>query len=564
MKSMNGAPGRPRVFWGAGKVLVFLLSLSLLLPVSVFAASQEELMQKIDALSKELQKLKQQMEDLKTQEARKEERITKVEEKAAQATGQSWLELGGDYRFRFDSLRGKVHDYVQYTGQPGISFPNYPMPGLTTTFFATGVPGYTAKNDSLLLNRFGLNLKANATEDITVKARLLMYKVWGHETMTPVEGNFFADRAFGPFDGTVTHVPSDNTLRVDYAYATWSNIGGAPIWFSIGRRPSTGGVPSNIRQNTERIGTAGIPNIMVDYAFDGLTLGVAPDIAALPGAYAKLCYGRGYDSGFKTNGGLFQNSLKDTDFLGINVVPYDTDNLHVELQWQRGWNIFNAPSDGVNFMGMPMPVSLNMGDISWFGGVIMGKLEKLGPGDLNLFASAAMSKTHPNTNTFQLPFFSISGMGTFNGGFGLLYDDDPNTLEVDKRSHTGSAIYLGGRYDIKATGTKIGLEYNHGTKYWIGMVPAGDDLWTSKLGTRGDVTEVYLIQELNKKPIAKRGKAFVRIGYQYYKFNYTGSNNWVGEPKKISELSAGDPSKTQLFAPLKNAQDIYATFDVIF
>lgn len=270
------------------KALVFLISLSLLLPVSSFAITQDELINKIETLSKELDKMKQQMEEMKNKEVQKEERISKVEEKAEQAAGPSWLELGGDYRFRFDSLNGKVHDYVQYTGQPGISIPNYPMAGATTTFLASGVSGYTAKNDSLLTNRFGLNLKVNATEDIQFKARLLMYKVWGHETMTPVQGNFFADRAFGPFDGTIGHVPSDNTLRVDYAYASWSNIGGAPVWFSIGRRPSTGGIPGNLRQNAEKIGTAGIPCFMVDYAFDGLTLGVAPDIAALPGAYAKL------------------------------------------------------------------------------------------------------------------------------------------------------------------------------------------------------------------------------------------------------------------------------------
>lgn len=540
------------------KFLSLFLSLMLVLPSLSFAASQEELMQKIEALSKELQKLKEQMEDLKKQEAQKEERITKVEEKAA---GPSWLEIGGDYRFRFDSLSGKVHDYMQYN--PFTTTPYQPAPGYPY-FLVSPMPGYTAKNESILLNRFGLNLKAQATEDIQVKARLLMYKVWGHETMTPVQGNFFPDRAFGPFDGTVAHVPSDNILRVDYAYATWSNIGGAPVWFSVGRRPSTGGIPSNLRQNTEKMGTAGIPSLMVDYAFDGLTIGVAPDIEALPGAYAKLCYGRGFDSGYRTNGGLFQNSLKDTDFLGINVVPYDTDMLHVELQWQRGWNIFNAPSDGVNFMGMPIPVSLNMGDIDWYGGVVMSKFEKLGPGDLNLFASAAISKTHPNSNTFQLPFFSMDGVNFMKAGFGLLYDDDPMTPEVDKKSHTGSAIYLGGRYDIKSTGTKIGLEYNHGSKYWIGMVPAEDDIWTSKLGTRGDVYEVYLIQELNKKPIAKRGKAYIRVGYQYYKFNYTGSNSWLGEPKKIADLNTMDPSKTQLFAPLKNAHDIYATFDVVF
>ena len=44
-----------------------------------------------------------------------------------------------------------------------------------------------------------------------------------------------------------------------------------------------------------------MPGLLVDYAFDGATLGVAPDIDALPGAYAKICYGRGFDAGFKSS-----------------------------------------------------------------------------------------------------------------------------------------------------------------------------------------------------------------------------------------------------------------------
>lgn len=537
-----------------------ILSMSLLLPLPVLAADQSDLMQKIDNMSRELESLRQQLNEIKKKDSVREEKISVIEKKAEKASAPSWLEIGGDYRFRLDSMRGKVHDYMQYNPGAVYSIPNYPAPGMTIGFLSQGVPGYTAKNDTLLLNRFGLNLKAQATEDVTVKARLLMYKVWGHETSNPVAGNFFADRAFGAFDGVVGHVPSDNALRVDQAYATWSNIGGAPVWFSVGRRPSTGGVPSNLRQNTEKVGNAGIPALLVDYAFDGLTIGAAPDINALPGAYAKICYGRGFDSGFKTP----SNTLKDTDFLGVQIVPLDTDNLHAELQWQRGFNIFNVPSDGVNFMGMQLPVQVNMGDIDWFGGVVVGRVPKLGAGDLNLFASATMSKTSPNTNTFQLPFYQINGSPFNTAGFGLLYDDDPMTPGVDKKSHSGYAFYLGARYDFNTTGTKLGLEYNHGSEYWIGMLPAADDLWTSKLGTRGDVYEAYIIQELKQKLISKKGKAYFRLGYQYYDFSYTGSNNWVGAPKKISSLNTMDPSGTQLMAPLKNAHDIYFSFDVTF
>jgi hypothetical protein len=223
---------------------------------------------------------------------------------------------------------------------------------------------------------------------------------------------------------------------------------------------------------------------------------------------------------------------KDTDFIGLNAVPYDTEKMHVEVQYQKGMNIFDNPSD--------TPPSTNLGDISWIGGVVTGKVA-----NLNVFVSAATSKTDPNGNTWM------------NLGSASLMNDGSSTT-----SRTGNAIYLGGRYDMGRT--KIGAEYNQGSKYWISMIPASDDIWTGKLGTRGQVYEVYVIQELNRKPISKKGKAFVKLGYQYYKFDYTGSNNWVGGPKKISDLNTTNALLAQMLAPVETAKDLYLTFEVQF
>jgi len=89
-------------------------------------------------------------------------------------------------------------------------------------------------------------------------------------------------------------------------------------------------------------------------------------------------------------------------------------------------------------------------------------------------------------------------------------------------------------------------------------------MWTSKLGTRGHVYEAYLIQELKLQPISSYlSKVYFRLGYQYYDFDYTGSNNWVGAPVKIADLAAS-PMNAQMLPPLKSAQDIYATFEVKF
>jgi hypothetical protein len=292
-----------------------------------------------------------------------------------------------------------------------------------------------------------------------------------------------------------------------------------------------------VRQNGERPGNGGVPGLLVDYAFDGMTLGWAPDIEALPGSYAKICYGRGFDSGYRKSNST--SNLRDTDMLGVAIVPMDTDLLRLDFQWNRGFNIFDNPNQ----------VSVQLGDIDWYGLGALSTLKGVGPGNLNLFISGGMSVTHPNHSY-------IAGTP-----FGLLTGDF-NTGPEQPVDRTGYGIYVGARYDLPSTGTKIGAEYNHGSKYWMPFDPAADDMWTSKLGTRGNVYEGYIIQELKLQPISSYlSKVFFRLGYQYYDFEYTGSNNWVGAPTKISDLTSAN---MQYLAPLKSAHDVYATFEVKF
>jgi len=577
------------------KITLFFFMLMLMLPITARAVTQEDLQQKMQDLTRQLDDLKKQMDSIQTQQKMTESRVEAAEETTKVVSDKfSWLTIGGDYRFRYDYLKGEVqphfnfsvfenvlYDYFQSQALLGNAMPMSLPNGLNTIGVsvdpstmmnlqsqAAFANGYKVKNTSLFLNRFRLNLKAQVTENIAVKARLAMYKIWGHQTSGPITGKgYFADRITpdgAPFDGQVGDIPLNNTLYVDYAYATWSNIFDLPVWFSIGRRPSTHGVPGNYRQNEKKPGTSGVPSFLIDYAFDGLTVGVAPDIEFLPGFYAKLCYGKGFDSGYSTDIPV-DNNPKDVNFLGLNIVPIDTDNFLVELQWNRAFDIFDTfPDSGVK---------ANLGNIDQFGALLTYKFANLGMGDLNLFGAAALSKTHPSNETLNMDI--LQPVDTNNDMIpdtivmipnaplaGLLYDIDPATGQpVNKQSRTGHHFYVGARYDINKTKTKIGFEYNYGSKYWITFGPASDDIWTNKLGTHGSVYEAYIIQELPEIPVAMLGKAYLRLGYQYYNFNYTGSNSWVGEPKKIKDLTA---ASTEFLAPMKKAQDIYFTFDVRF
>lgn len=535
------------------------LLVGLAMPLPVMSADQE-IMQKIDSLTRELETLKQQMREnetkIKENESKTQETVKKVEQVENKSLGK-WLEISGDYRFRYDYLRGKIAPYFQLN-------PRNTQADGSDLFF--NVPGQTVKNESLYTNRFGLNIHAKATEDVTVTARLLMYKAAGAEDDSAIRGSngnqvFFADRA-GIFDGTIGHVPGDNRLAVDRIFATWKNILEQPIWFSIGRRPSTGGVPSHLRQNNEKPGNSGVPALLVDYAFDGVTLGWAPDIEPLPGAFFKFCYGRGFQDSISTDQG---NGLHNTDMMGVQLVPYETDLFRAEFQYNRGMNIFNAPNMLTGpFAGSPFgQTSFDLGDINWFGLDFLGKVKNVGIGHLNWFVDGAISHTEPNGNTVSVPLqTTVNGFpNPLPTGAGLMFTGE-------KKSSTGWAVYVGTRYDIESTGTKLGFEYNHGSKDWITFAPAADDMWTSKVGTRGNVYEGYIIQELPLKPISSYvSKAFFRIGYQFYDFDYTGSNNWVGAPVKISDLgqlTPQGPGNPQFLTPLSVAQNLYATFEVHF
>ncbi len=516
-----------------------------------------------------------------------------------------WLTVGGDYQFRYDYLKGQTKTFTdvnatfgnaaqalqgdffanpsttagssRYFGAPqagGMStagalsalmafqpamnnvatfdqaraFLGNPMNGGLVQglggFVAT-IPSYEPQNSGIYSNKFGLDLHAKATQDVSVTAHLQMYKVWGAQNESALTNGasapFFADRV-GVFDGTLSRVPSTSYLNVDRVYATWSNIADQEMWFSVGRRPSTGGAPSNLKLNNPRPGNGGTPSLLVDYAFDGVTVGYAPEIDALPGAYAKICYGRGFESGFSSP----TNSLSDTDMVGLSIIPIDTDPLRVWLQWNRGMSIFDAPTMNNTYFGNTA-ARTNLGDIDWYGMGFMSTFKKVGPGNLHVFGDVGMSVTHPNNNVSAQ--FGFQGLMT--GGF---FNPEAPT------SKTGTAVALGLRYDLPSR-TMFGLEYNHGSKDWITFAPAAQDMWTSKVGARGDVYEAYLIQELDRMPISSYfSKAFFRMGMQRYDLKYTGSNNWVGAPVEISTVNG----QMMTMTPLESATNIYATFEAKF
>jgi hypothetical protein len=371
-------------------------------------------------------------------------------------------------------------------------------------------PGGDADNDIMYTSRLRLNLRADVADNVTFDGRLGMYKVWGDSTAVQV---FNGQPTSIGVDGTTVGVPNSDILRVERAYFTWKDIAGSPTYLSIGRRPSTGGVPLHLRDDELRGGTP--MGSLINYQFDGATLGYKlTDESTL-----RLCYGVGYESGFGNGEPLDSphNDLKDASFLGINWDILNNEETFIQTTVARAFNVTdgfngtvvmnNNPVTG-DEIGAPLVMryspSADLGDID-LASIVLLRDEGL----FDWFVSA--NYMHSNPNNVTTPF-------------GGLFCDP---FEVPEEQD-GYMLYAGTRFKFNDDKTKIGLEYNHGSEYWFNFALAEDDIIAPKTGARGDVVETYITHRIHKNFVAK-------LSYIYYHYNYSGSSWHMGAPKDLDE-----------------------------
>lgn len=470
-----------------------------------------ELEAKINALSSQLAELKAAMEEQAKTDEKTKEQVDFMEK----------IVIDHDYKAEAWDLAARI----KFTGDFRTRLDYYN---------ADTVLGRDLENDTLWTNRLRLGLSTKVTEDVSVSARFAMFKAWGSQSgFTDDSGAMYP-----LFDGNTTRTPDDSALYVDRAIGTWNNIADLPLWFSIGRRPTTDGPPAHLRQGTgKRMAT---PVNYMDWPFDGLTIGYRYDwgIDALGKGKVRFCYGRGFENGLQDT----TNVLNDTDFAGIAWDVIDSGDRLLAMQSFMAFNLFNYPrfeDPAVNagFASNPL-----FGDRETGGNLLHTSavyLDKIGP--LNYFLAGGWSQTQPDES------------GLFNGR-------TPNT-----DNENGYSFYAGIRYDIDDIGLKLGLEYNYGTEYWIGMAPGHDDMYQAKLSTRGSVYEAYLLYDLpTGEALSKYAKTFVRLGYQHYDYDYTGSGDWNFSPMDIDSPMTAMMLQGMGMDSIESADQVYITFEIYF
>jgi hypothetical protein len=376
----------------------------------------------------------------------------------------------------------------------------------------TYVPAYKNDNNILYTNRLRLKVDAKVADDISFSGRLSMYKTFGDSTGVQV---FNGQPNTFNIDGTTVGVPNSDQLRVERAYFSWNHIGGSKFYLSIGRRPSTEGPPMNYRHDEPRGGTPA--GSIIDYQFDGITVGYSPNDEMT----WRICYGLGYESGFG-NGSLLkmpQDRLKDMHFLGANLDLYNSETTLVQTTYAHAFDVTDGsngllvlPNNPLTGEVVPAPVvmrytpSANLGSINLLNLTLARK-----QGPIDFYVSGNYSGTRPNGKT--TPFGGLMS--------------DPFETPVDRN---GYMVLVGGRVNFpNDERTKLGFEYNHGSQYWFNFAQAEDDIVAPKTNTRGNVYEAYLTHRISDRFVFK-------ADYIYYDYNYSGSGWHVGAPKLLNSI----------------------------
>lgn len=410
------------------------------------------------------------------------------------------------------------------------------MAGLKMAGVAPSPDKYNADNDFIFTNRLRLEMKGKVSSKLTFGGRLAMNKVYGDSSGVKFNTGSFNDIYL---DGNTTSIPHGDSLHVErifFHYKTGTDL--VPINVSFGRRPATDGSPLEYK-NYSMVGGSPMAPI-INWQFDGASLSFGlEEVTSVPGASFKLCWGVGFESDYGNSYSLTSdNYIDDATFGGFIATIFNDDLTSVEVNYAHAWDL----TDGfTGIMLMPfipsensdgtysftqntggyisrMEASENIGNLDMITIVTKSNLSLL-LADIDLFFALSYSHTDPR-NVSQNPFYGLMGMGLLNS-------------DGEMKSRDGYNVYTGAVFPMPFN-ARWGIEYNQGSKYWLNMTGAEDSLVASKLAVRGSVVESYYAQPLVGKNF------FLTLGGVYYDYKYSGSGNPLGEPVKISELTAFD------------------------
>ncbi len=365
--------------------------------------------------------------------------------------------------------------------------------------------GTTAKNNALMTNRLWLGMGYSPNDNTIFKGTLAYNKAYG-DSANHSQAN--TTPGYANFDWVTNENANDNTIKVKEAFWLYKDdsfMGNKdlPWTVSVGRRPSTDGLGINVRADQERKSAL---SHTVNVEFDGLSARFDLDkITGVEGMWWKFCGGRGLTNAkprFSSDGLDYANDNTknpNIDMAGFIFVPYDNGQYSVHTNYAKAWNMIGFTQADMFDGNNANNTFKDFGDLEL--ATVMFKVDGIGDeisdylDNTIAFASFAASKTHPN---------SLGMLGS-------------------TESKTGSSIWLGinAPCPIDTEDSRIGIEWNKGSKYWRPMTYGEDTMVGSKIATRGTAWEVYRNSKINNA--LSWSLRYTKINYDYY-----GSNGFFG------------------------------------
>jgi hypothetical protein len=412
-----------------------------------------------------------------------------------------------------------------------------------------------------------------------LKGQLAYHKAFGAIPSDADTTTGYPQRGFGydTYDWISNESLNDDKIRVREAYWLWTpKLDDVSFTASVGRRPSTNGFMANLREDDAHDKS---PNgHVINMEFDGASAGIKSDVL-LPGMLFKLCLGRGLTNAksWANEAGTTlanqsmaatspnyiedEDALDTVDMAGFIFIPYDDGQYALKTTWYRGFNVPGMVLVDYETAGTQTMVDdtqswamKNNGDMD--GMAISLQINGIGDeisdflDDTTFFASYAMSKSHPTSDTLRLAAGESSATAAGGAAALTMLGVESGAMLGSNESKTGTSIWIGAVMP-NLTGGKFGLEYNKGSKYWRPFTYGEDTLIGSKLAARGSAYEAYWSQPL--------GEAFsMQVRYTYIDYDYTGSNGFFGDGG--TPISMADAKANPYMDPIETASDLRVYF----
>lgn len=351
--------------------------------------------------------------------------------------------------------------------------------------------------------RFRLNLGADVSDNLRFSGRLSILENWG-------------DNDIGRFNSlSNSRVRGDNSLKVERAYADYF-FDFMPVALTIGRLPMADGLPTDFREDTPRKST--YPALAYDTEADGVALSFdLSKLIPLPNPALRFIYTKQVQD---DDSEIYRNDTLEAADLSVYAAQIETGLPGMFADTLFIFNYVNVPKLSAPssaslsaLLGAPVTtVSLpdDLGDLTKYTFFLQSK-RFLGSW-IDWFAGYSITKIKPSGTAAN---YLINGVIPYSLGY--LSDDNL----PDRKGH---CYHVGARVNLPIEALnypKFGVEYNKGSKYWLGTTFAAEDP-LDKLAVKGNAWDFYYIQPVDKY-------FTIRAGYTVLNVDWTAPGLFYGD-----------------------------------